>query len=212
MRALAFALLLGLAAGCASPVVEAHVHEIRPGAWQRLVVTPFQASLGQSIDTAAARPETLEAADAAVQLARQVSEAFGAAGFDVVPASDLTRAYAALGETLPLGDAPALAARAAREFGATAVLLGSLHRYRAREGGELGATRPASVGFTLVVHAAPGGEELWSARFDHRQRALSEDVFGAPRYPGGGTRWLSAAELSRWGAENVARRAREQKR
>ena len=55
-----------------------------------------------------------------------------------------------------------------------------------------------------VGACAPGGEQLWRATFDERQQALSENVFNAARYPGRGSRWLSAGELARWGAEEVA--------
>ena len=79
-----------------------------------------------------------------------------------------------------------------------------MHRYTERRGGELGSTRPASVGLELTLHAAPGARKLWSARFDQTQRALSENLFLAPRYPGGGSRWLTAAELAQWGLSEAA--------
>jgi hypothetical protein len=60
------------------------------------------------------------------------------------------------------------------------------------------------VAFEVTLFAAPSGQKLWSARFDETQRALSENVLNARRYPGGGTRWLTAAELARWGAQAAA--------
>ena len=142
--------------------------------------------------------------DAAALVTRFVSEEFAAGGFEIVPADDLARAFEAVGHEVPHGDRLALARVAASEFGATALLLGRVDRYREREGGELGSLRPASVGFELVLVQAPGGRKLWSATFDHTQRALSEDVFRASRLPGAGSRWLSAAELARWGAGEAA--------
>ena len=68
------------------------------------------------------------------------------------------------------------------------MLLGKVYRYRERQGGELGSTGAASVGFELSLHAAPDARVLWTGRFDHTQKALSEDLFGAPRYPGAGWR------------------------
>jgi hypothetical protein len=100
---------------------------------------------------------------------------------------------------------------AAKEFGATALLTGEVYRYKARQGGEFGATRSASVGFTVVLYATSDGRELWKARFDKTQPALSENVFEARRYPGGGSRWLTAAELARWGASETAKRLLELK-
>jgi hypothetical protein len=79
-------------------------------------------------------------------------------------------------------------------------VLGHVSRFREREGGASGALRPASVGFEFTVHAAPGGATHYVARFDHTQAALSADLFMGLRYPGSGSRWLSAAELARWGA------------
>ena len=42
------------------------------------------------------------------------------------------------------------------------------------------------MGIELVLRVAPGARQLWTARFDHTQRALSENVLVASRYPGGG--------------------------
>ncbi len=44
-------------------------------------------------------------------------------------------------------------------------------------------------------------QRVWSSQFDETQRALSENLFNANRYPGGGMRWLTAAELAQWGAD-----------
>lgn len=235
------------ALACSGPV-EPRVHEIVPGAWQRVAVAPFDASpsFGRGIEASrqpaaeATPPEAIPrgplpeavpgrpapdlatpqregddpsdpeaGAEAAARVTRLVSEAFSAEGFDVIPASELAHAYAAAGEPLPQGDFAALAGRAAREFGATALLVGKVTRWRERQGGELGATHPASVGFQVEVRSAPSGRLLWSTQFDHTQKPLSADLFRASRYPGGGSRWLSAAELARWGAEQVAHQARE---
>jgi hypothetical protein len=105
---------------------------------------------------------------------------------------------------LPREDVSANAALAASEFGATAILVGRLLRYREREGGPAGTLRPASVAYEVAVHTAPGGELLYSARFDQTQQALSANPLLARKYPGGGTRWLTAAELTRWGADEMA--------
>ena len=39
--------------------------------------------------------------------------------------------------------------------------------------------------------------------FDHPQIALSENALTAALKPGGGSRWLTAEELARWGASRV---------
>jgi hypothetical protein len=85
------------------------------------------------------------------------------------------------------------------------VLLGKVYRYREREGQALGASRAASVGYEVTLFEAPGGRRLWTSRFDETQQPLTENVFNAQRYPGGGRRWLTAAELARWGADGAAK-------
>jgi hypothetical protein len=85
------------------------------------------------------------------------------------------------------------------------VLLGKVYRFREREGQALGASRAASVGYEVTLFEAPGGRRLWTSRFDETQQALTENIFNAQRYPGGGRRWLTAAELARWGAEGAAK-------
>jgi hypothetical protein len=137
------------------------------------------------------------------------SDAFAAAGFEVIPASDVVQLFAAAGKPVPHGDDAAFAQALAREFGATSALFGSVHRYRERRGGDLGATRPASVGIELALHRAPSARALWTARFDHTQAALSENALVAPRYHGAGSRWLTAEELARWGLDAAAKRLAE---
>ncbi len=100
-------------------------------------------------------------------------------------------------------DGAQAAALAAHKFGATAVLTGEVLRYRERSGEALGTSRPASVGFELKLYAAPGGERLWTALFQETQQTITENVLRARRYPGRGTRWLTAAELARWGAQSA---------
>jgi hypothetical protein len=84
------------------------------------------------------------------------------------------------------------------------VLLGDAWRYVERSGEAAGTLRPASIGFEVTLYSAPGGQKLWSGVFDETQRALGENVLNAGRYPGGGTRWLTAEELLRWGATETA--------
>jgi len=94
----------------------------------------------------------------------------------------------------------------AAEFGADAVLFGVLTRWEKRDGTRAGALHPAAVGFEVLLRSAPSGERLWSGYFDHRQQPLGQNLLVTSRYPGGGTHWLSAPELARWGAGEVVRR------
>ena len=84
------------------------------------------------------------------------------------------------------------------------MVLGEVYRWRERSGEALGTDRPASVGYQMSLHQAPGGRRLWNSRFDETQQPLSADVRNLGRYPGGGSRWLTAAELARWGAAAAA--------
>jgi len=205
--ALALALLGGLA--CAQPIVEDEVHEIDSRLLTQIAVIPFLPAPNFSGSGDPGTATGGEGADAAAIASRIASDAFGAAGFAMIPASDVAQVFEAAGKGVPHGDKAAFAAAVAREFGATAALFGTVYRYHERRGGELGATRPASVGIELELHGAPGARLLWTARFDHTQQALSENALEAPRYPGAGSRWLSAAELTRWGLDAAAKRLTE---
>ena len=62
--------------------------------------------------------------------------------------------------------------------------------------------KAAAVGFRVTLQGADG-RTLWSAEFDERQQPLGENVLRAGQYPGGGSRWLTAEELARWGAQET---------
>ena len=104
----------------------------------------------------------------------------------------------------PRLDARSAAPLAAERFAATSVLVGEVWRYRERSGEALGSSRPASVAFEVTLFGAPDGRRIWQARFDETQQSITAAPLRARRYPGGGTRWLTAAELARWGAKQVA--------
>ena len=206
------ALALGLALfGCAGEVAPDEVHDVDPKALARIAVVPFLPAPDFRSGGDSGGASGGEAAEAAARATRIASDAFTAAGFEVIPASDVEQVFEAAGKPVPHGDPLAFAQAVAREFGATAALSGTVYRYQARRGGDLGATRPASVGLELVLRAAPGGRQLWSARFDHTQHALSENALVASRYPGGGSRWLTAEELARWGIDAAAAKLAEQR-
>ena len=213
-RAVALA-LAALALACAGPIVEDEVLELDPKTLARIAVVPFlpAPSFVGSGDLArtgeAGKSSGGEGAEAAAVVTRIASEALSAAGFDVIPARDVEQLFEAAGQPLPLGDEAAFPRAVAREFGATSALFGTVYRYRERRGGELGATRPASVRIELVLHEAPGAGRLWTARFDHTQQALSENALVAHKYPGAGSRWMSAAELTRWGLDAAAKQLAE---
>ncbi len=142
-------------------------------------------------------------AEAAALVTRFVSEAL-ATYVPVIPENDVKTAFQAQGQLTP-GQSPELAAMlAASEFGADAVLLGVVRRYRERVGSAVGSEFPASVEFEVALYAAPSGTKLWIGRFAHTQAPLTSDVFDSARLPGRGSRFLTAAELAQFGAQRVA--------
>ena len=208
-RALAALGLAVAALACAQagigprPVVTEQPFHVPTSSLGKIAVVPFYPTpeLGRGLPEGS----PLGAADAADLVATFVTDALREQGFAVVPPSDLLGAFVSQGRPIPRLDQREAGALAAREFGASAVLLGKVYRYREREGQALGALRPASVGYELTLFEAPEGRRLWTSRFDETQQPLTADIFNAQRYPGGGRRWLTAAELARWGAEGAAR-------
>ena len=215
-RALVLAAAL-VAAGCAVETVRQRSYpRLEEGVEpiSRVAVAPFgtagdlaqaerraQIDANVSIGAPAAEPG-VGPAEATALVARYLSEALAKQGLDVTTHEDLGRVLAEVGADT---EAPREIARLANErFGAQAVVLGNVARYRERTGGaqESGA---ASIWFEVALYNAPEGEKLWSGVFNETQRPALGNVLVASRYPGGGSRWLSAEELARWGAEETAR-------
>jgi hypothetical protein len=167
---------------------------------ERLAVVPFYP--GARLSQRASETGTT-AADAAALVTRFVSEALELRDVDVIPENDMLIAFEGQGQITPRGDPKATALLASAEFGAHAILLGEVRRYRKREGSAYGSMSPASVDFEVTLYSAPAGDKLWSARFDQTQTSLTSDLFDTARYPGGGTRFLTVAELAQWGARLI---------
>lgn len=215
-RALVLAAAAVVAAGCTVETVRQRSYpRLKEGVEpiSRLAVAPFgtsgdlaqaerRAQIDAGVSIGAPAPEPgVGPAEAAALVARYLSEALVKQGVDVTTHEDLGRVLAETGADT---QAPREVARLASErFGAQAVVIGSVARYRERTGGaqEVGA---ASIWFEVALYKAPEGEKLWSGVFNETQRPLSDNVLVASRYPGGGSRWLSAEELARWGAEQTA--------
>jgi hypothetical protein len=181
--------------GCSQNIVQVReAPESESLALRRVAVTPFRAQ-----PRAGAAPLPGGAPDL---IASYVAEGLSARGIDVVPPSDVAQALAAPEQGLDIRSALAVANG---QFGADALVTGTLYRFRDRDGEALGTLSPASVGFDVRIHRATDGKLLWSGVFDHTQVALSENALTAAQYPGGGTRWLTAEELGRWGALEVTK-------
>jgi hypothetical protein len=191
-------------AGCSivrpAPVVQNQTMKIPAGALKRIAVLPF--SHRDTMRYSSGAGETSPAI-AAELVARFITEAMAKRGIQVIPASDLSTALNAQG-LKPTDINPRTAAEvAAAKFGATAIMMGQVSRYREREGEKFGSAGAASVAFNATIYTTDPVQRIWSSQFDETQRALFENIVNAPRYPGGGTRWLTAAELAQWGAESA---------
>ncbi len=136
-------------------------------------------------------------------IARHLAEGLSRRGAEVIAPSDMGRALA-VGEEPTRQPPRAVALAAHEEFGVDAVLIGELTRLVERRGKAAGTLQPASVGFRVALYSAPGAQRLWAAQFDETQQPLTENVLSASRYPGGGSRWLTAEELATWGARETA--------
>jgi hypothetical protein len=169
---------------------------------KKVAVMPFDAAepTGRSIGGS-----TKVSLDSAALVAGYFSDALLAQGVVVITPNDLEVAFAGQGRAVPRLSARAAAERAAKDFGATSVVIGRVTRWREREGSAAGATTPASVAFEVSLHEAPLGRRLWTGRFDETQRSMTESILRARQYPGGGTRWLSTEEFARWGAQEIVK-------
>jgi len=185
------------------PVVESSTIARSSEFMAKVAVMPFYpvSASGRSIGGG---PQQVNWENAAL-VSSYIAEALAAQGVAVIPASDLEQTFAAHGQAVPRLDARTAAMRAAEDFGATAVVIGKVSRWRERQGGAAGATGPASIAFEVALHQAPTGRRLWTGRFDETQQSITENILRARQYPGAGTHWMTASEFARWGAAEVAR-------
>ena len=181
-------------------VVDQQTFSASAGSLNRVAVMPFAARTGVVRDPVLVGITDEQAADL---IARFAADALHAEGLSVVPASDMAAIFLNQGRAVPRRDPRRAAEVAEAKFGATSVLMGQLIRWRERRGEAMGAEFPASVAFQMTLHEVPTGRRLWTSRFDHTQRTLTADPLIARKYPGGGTRFLTAAELTRWGMRDA---------
>jgi nucleotide-binding universal stress UspA family protein len=182
------------------PIVRGQTYAKASGLFGKVAVAPFYPTPALERSTIVGG---VSASEASELVARFFAEELERRGIPTVPANDLLIAFEGSGQVIPRGDGKAVADLAAREFGATSVVIGEVNRYREREGENYGALRPASVGFAVTIHRAPDGLRAWAGRFDETQPSMTADLQRVRQYPGGGTRWLTAGELARWGVSRT---------
>jgi hypothetical protein len=89
------------------------------------------------------------------------------------------------------------------KFGADAVMVGYIFRWREREGSDYAVNRPASVAFDLHLVRPADGAILWRGKFDKSQQALSENLLDADTFFQGGGRWMTAEKLAMIGLKKL---------
>jgi len=219
-RVVGLALVAGLATvlGCAEPVQTRAYPRLQEGIdpIQRVAIAPFEAVGGLArLERDATREDGLDipalpraqgytAADATTLVARYFAEALEQRGVDVVTHEDVARTLANQPTQPDRIVARQIAQLAHAEFGVDAVLLGKVSRFRDRKSGVGASGEPSSVWFEISLYSAPGAEKLWAGAFNQTQKPFTENVLETGNYPGGGMRWLTVEELSRWGAEQTA--------
>ena len=90
-----------------------------------------------------------------------------------------------------------------KAFGADAVLVGQVYRWRERVGSDFGVESPASVAFDLSLIRPADGAILWRGNFDKTQKSLMEDLFDFKTYMLSNGQWLTAKRLARIGLDRM---------
>lgn len=190
------------------PIVQQQRVATAPQAFRKVAVIPFYPAETLGAPAAGSPPAPGTPApparwEIAAMISNFVAESLSAEGISVVGPNDVELAFTGEGHPVPRLDPRAAVQLSQRSFDASAVVLGKVLRYQEREGGSAGATRPAGAGFEVSLYEVPTGRRLWSGRFNEVQQSPTANIFRARQYPGGGTRWLSAAEFARWGASQL---------
>jgi hypothetical protein len=101
-----------------------------------------------------------------------------------------TRSFVQLGKTL----------------GVDFILVGYLFRFEERIGSNIGVEKPASVGFDVHLIRLRDGKMVWIGKFDETQQPLSENLLKMGAFVRRKASWLTAAELSSVGMDEMLKR------
>ena len=109
-----------------------------------------------------------------------------------------------LGSDIKVGMSPLrMIQEVGKTFGADAVLIGQVYRWRDRVGADFGVEKPASVAFDLSLVRPSDGAILWRGNFDKTQRALFENLFDYETYIKSKGLWLTAEKLAQLGLDKL---------
>jgi hypothetical protein len=90
-----------------------------------------------------------------------------------------------------------------KTFGADAVLIGQVYRWRDRIGADFGVESPASVAFDLSLVRPSDGAILWRGNYDKTQRSLFENLFDYKTFVKSKGLWLTAEKLAQLGLDKL---------
>lgn len=195
-----------VSASCSPPVQETRLPALDAVAapFAKVAILPVRQAADAHV--APARPDAAPPQQPSEMLENALRVGLGQRGVVIVAPDDLAAALGittdALAHTEPAAACESIAARHA----ADAVLDAEVLRFRERRGRDLGAEAPASVMFRVGLRRAADHALVWHAEFDETQEPISANILNVGRYPGGGTRWLTAEDLLRWGGAETAAR------
>jgi len=86
------------------------------------------------------------------------------------------------------------------------IFIGCLFRFEERVGSSLGVERPAAVSFDLHLFRLRDEKMVWMGKFDETQRPLSENLFKIGSFIRRKGSWLTAAELTSVGMDEMLRK------
>ncbi len=156
------------------------------------------------------RPRSLDMDDSVRFHINQLHELFDGrlrqyGHYRVVPLAEVRRAMTKHSMLYVRRGEQEVATLIGKDLGVDTVLVGDVTRWREREGGALGAKKPASVAFQAFLFRVDNGAMLWRTSFSKTQKPLSENVLEVENFLKGGAMWQSSDTLARLGVEEVLR-------
>jgi hypothetical protein len=196
-----------LLAACAGEETRKNVRPVRPCPVEVLALAPFQAGIPSEEEGGVVCPICAE-----IFVGERIAEKDLATITALLPAT-VESAFSCqfiqpsrLAWQMPseIPQNPGLAvrqviAKAGREVGAEAVLVGVLFRFEERQGSDMGITRAASVSLALYLIDVRDASIIWQGFFNETQKSLSENLFKLSQFFQRGGRWLTASELAQFG-------------